>query len=113
MSIVSRKRGEQVHLADDISVTVLGIDPCEVKLGICSRTSGRNNAAADQQLTSIRSKGSRHYLFPLGGPRILVVRCEKGKSVSFNGTSKLTVLNIAGGMATLRPACVTLLHSSV
>lgn len=112
MSIVSRNCGEHVHLGDDISVTVLGIDRCEVKLGVCSGTSGQDNAASNERLASIRSEGSRYYLFPQGGPRTLVVRCEKGKSLSFNGTSRLTVLNITAGGATLRIAPRTSLHSS-
>lgn len=110
MSIVSRKRGEQVQLADDISVTVLGLDRCEVKLGICSSASDEDGAAANEQLASVRSQGSRYYLFPQGGVCTLVVRCEKGKSVSFNGTSTLTVLNIANGSATLRLASRTAVH---
>jgi len=101
MSIVSRKSGEQVHCADGISVRVLGIEAGEIKLGICSGMSGPGCAAPHEQLASVCCRGPRYFLFPQGGARTLVVRCEKGKSLSFNGTSTLTVLDIAEGVATL------------
>lgn len=102
MPIENRKSGDLIHLASDISVTVLEIDRCEVKLGICNRTSRRDHATANEQLASVQGNGSRYFLFPQGGQCTLVVRCESGKSVSFNGSSTLTVLAIAKGVATLR-----------
>jgi len=107
MSIEDRKSGDQVSLASDLSVTVLGVDRCEVKLGISYRTSRRENATANEQLASVQSKGSRYFLFPQGGQCTLVVRCESGKSVSFNGSWTLTVLAIAKGIATLRLSSAT------
>ncbi|MEX1026879.1 MAG: carbon storage regulator [Candidatus Paceibacterota bacterium] len=97
MSTLRRRRGENVIVGEDISVTVLEMDRCEVKLGICASAGD-----GDGQLAGIRSNGSRYFLFPHGGPRTLVIRCETGKTVSLNGTSRLTLLNIAAGDATFR-----------
>jgi len=101
MSIESRKVGERVELGEGVFATLLNINRNEVKLGLCCCRCSKV-ASENELLACLHSESSQYFFFPQGGQCTLVVRCDVGKSIAFNGTAMLTVLSISAGNATLR-----------
>lgn len=101
MPIISRKRGGNISLANNLNFTVLKINRYEVKLGVCMASLGQGITSMLDHVGAICCDRSCYFLFPQGGCRTLVVGCQKGHSLSLCGTGTLTVLNIAVDCVTL------------
>lgn len=92
MTLLYPQLGERFVVSDGLLISVIKTDAHGVTFGVLHNECRPPEAGCSRQMAEVCRNRSCYFLFTEDGCRIVVVRCERGKSIMLTGACRLTVV---------------------